>query len=462
MRQDLKIQTISWLFLLLILAGYIFSSCSSEDETPVPSGILPENALVKYLDNADETYSWEVQNSYTLFNASVYELLLTSQKWHDYTWKHQLTVFIPAEIQYNEALLWITGGSIKKGLPSWVSPADPEAIAFGTLSSNNHAVVAILRQTPNQPLFDGLSEDALISYTLNEFNNDGDYSWPLLFPMVKSVVRAMDAVQELSKEKENLDISGFLVSGASKRGWTTWLTGASDTRVKAIAPAVIDILNMPVNLDYQLEVWGDYSEQIQDYVDLGIPQTVNTPQGNDIAVMIDPYSYLSKLTMPKMIFIGTNDPYWPVDAIKHYIDDLPGKNYIHYVANAGHDLNGGEQAINSISAFFLHTIADQTYTECSWEVTETGKDIMMDITGSTNLIEAAYLWSADSEDRDFRDEEWSATSLVAIDNSSVKTTIQYPESGFRAFYIDLEYADLYDRNYTKSTRMFVADDDEIL
>jgi len=219
---------------------------------------------------------------------------------------------------------------------------------------------------------------------------------------------------------------------------------------------------MPVNLDYQLEVWGDYSEQIQDYVDLGIPQTVNTPQGNDIAVMIDPYSYLSKLTMPKMIFIGTNDPYWPVDAIKHYIDDLPGKNYIHYVANAGHDLNGGEQAINSISAFFLHTIADQTYTECSWEVTETGKDIMMDITGSTNLIEAAYLWSADSEDRDFRDEEWSATSLVAIDNSSVKTTIQYPESGFRAFYIDLEYADLYDRNYTKSTRMFVADDDEIL
>ena len=64
-----------------------------------------------------------------------------------------------------------------------------------------------------------------------------------------------------------------MVSGASKRGWTTWLTGASDSRVVAIAPMVIDILNMPVNLDYQVKMWKDYSVQIEDYVKLGIPQT---------------------------------------------------------------------------------------------------------------------------------------------------------------------------------------------
>ena len=279
---------------------------------------------------------------------------------------------------------------------------------------------------------------------------------------MKSAVRAMDAIQEFSAETGSLNISGFFVSGASKRGWTTWLTAASDDRVRAIAPAVIDVLNMPVNLDYQLEAWGDYSVEIQDYVDLGIPQDINTPLGADIATMIDPYSYRSLLTMPKMIFIGTNDPYWPVDAIKHYFDDLPGKNYIHYVANAGHDLNGGEEAIPAIGAFFLNTISNQPYPECSWEVTETGMDIFLNVSGSSDMIQAAYLWSASSLDRDFRDEEWNSMSLELTDNSTTEATVEYPLEGFRAFYVDLEYADLINGNYTISTRMFVADEDEIL
>ncbi len=448
--------------LKLFLTGYVFIQCSPKTDDVEPPIVTPENALSKYLNNSDETYQWEIKNSLKVSDVMVYDLLLTSQKWHEYTWKHQLTIIIPDDVMYDEAFIWITGGSLENDYPKWTGAIDEEALAFGMLARNNHAVTAILRHTPNQPLFNGLTEDALISLTLKNFRNDGDYSWPLLFPMVKSAVRAMDAVQEFAEETENLDITGFLVAGASKRGWTTWLTGASDPRVKAIVPAVIDILNMPVNLDYQLEVWGAYSEQIQDYVNLGIPQAVNSQLGEDLTTMIDPYSYRDRLTMPKMIFIGTNDPYWPVDAIKHYIDDLQGENYIHYVANAGHDLNGGEQAISCIGSFFYNTIANQPYPECSWELTETGTDIILNVTGSTNTIQAAYLWSASSQDRDFRDDTWSSEILEVTDSSTVNTTVEYPETGFRAFYIDLEYTDINQGNYTISTRMFVADEDEIL
>ncbi len=448
--------------LLVFLSALLLTQCSKDTDHVSPPVITPENALDMYVKNLDESYAWEVKSSLKVSGMMVYDLLLTSQEWHGYTWKHQLTVFIPDEVMYDKALLWITGGSLVNGDPVWTYLNDEEALAFASIALSNHAVAAILRQTPNQPLFNGLTEDALISYTLNEFKNDGDYSWPLLFPMVKSAVRAMDAVEEISGEFENVFLTGFLVAGASKRGWTTWLTGASDNRVSAIAPAVIDVLNMPVNLDYQLDVWGEYSPEIQDYVDLGIPQDVHTQLGADIATMIDPYSYRDQLTIPKMIFIGTNDPYWPVDAIKHYFDDLPGKNFIHYVPNAGHDLNGGEEALPVLSAFFFNTLAGQSYPECSWEVSETGTDIVLSVTGTQDLVKEAYLWSADSEDRDFRDETWNAAILPLSDNWQVITTIEYPVSGFRAFYIDLEYTHLNEVNFTISTRMFVADEDEIL
>jgi len=446
---------------LVLLTGIVLFACTKQED-PGTDLTTPENALLHYLNNGDNSYHWELQDSYDILDVKAYDLLLTSQQWREYSWKHQLTICVPSDIQYEGALLWITGGRLQDGLPKWTSRTDEEIWALGIAAKMNRAIVAVLKQTPNQPLYDNLYEDALISYTLHNFQSDGDYSWPLLFPMVKSAVRAMDAVQEFSRETANHEIRGFLVSGASKRGWTTWLSAASDSRVKAIAPAVIDVLNMPKNLDYQLEVWGAYSPEIENYVELGIPQAINTEQGAAIATMIDPYSYRDQLTMPKLILLGTNDPYWPVDAIKHYFNDLKGENFINYTANAGHDLNGGLGALQSINAFFCNTFAPLPYAKCSWQISESGTGVTLQVEGSANEIQAARLWSADSQDRDFRDEQWSSYELDVPDHSTLSAIMSYPETGYRAFYVDLTYSDLYGREYTLSTQMFVTDQDEIL
>ncbi len=435
----------------------ILNSCITK-----PEPVTPETALQNYLQNEDQSFAWNVEESYQIDNLEVYDLQITSQQWREHTWKHTLTVLVPEENNHDGALLFITGGKNKDGNPVIRDGDDDFIKTMAQLAVKNSAMVAIIWQIPNQPLYDDLTEDALISYTLHNFKNDGDFTWPLLFPMVKTAVRAMDAVQAFSKEILSHEISRFVVTGASKRGWTTWLTGANDPRVEAIAPMVIDVLNMPVNLDYQVKVWEEYSAQIEDYVKLGIPQDVHTDSGNLITTMIDPYSYRDKLTMPKLILIGTNDEYWPVDAIKNYIDSIPGENYIHYVPNAGHDLGGGEQALKALSAFFGRTLSGKKYPICKWSITDTGKQLSLSVETTFEEIRGAALWTADSDDRDFRDEVWSSKNINSENLENIEASIGFPESGFRAFYVDLKYSDPNGGEYTKSTRMFVIDDTGLL
>lgn len=425
--------------------------------------LTPETALQGYLNNGDQMFRWEVKESYPLGATTAYSLLVTSQQWHEYIWTHQLTILVPSVNQYDGALLFITGGSNSKGLPNWNGKDDKFLHALAAVAEKNRGIVALLRQTPNQPLAGDLTEDALISYTLHKFKEDGDYSWPLLFPMVKSAVRAMDAVQEFSAAVLKHKVNRFVVSGASKRGWTTWLTGASDPRVVAIAPMVIDILNMPVNLDYQVEMWKDYSVQIQDYVNLGIPQTARTEKGEAITTMVDPYAYRKKLTMPKMIFMGTNDEYWTVDAIKHYIDSIPGQNIIHYVPNVGHSLGDKRQALAGLSAFFGHTLAGRPYPGVNWNLTHDKKGIILKVEGTSDVLVDAILWTTDSEDTDFRDETWQGRSVALKQRKRKLITAEqlWPRQGYRAFYLDLKYKDPNGGEYTESTRMFVADGDEV-
>jgi len=458
-------------FVILLLIPILLStSCRDNSEKKVETAVVeeieisPETALESYLKTTDNSYAWEVKDSFELAEVKAFNLLLTSQTWRDHVWKHQLTVLVPQEIKYDGSLLFITGGHLKDGLPKWTPRDDlDETGPMAQIARKNKAIVSIIRQVPMQPLYDGdLVEDQLISFTLHNYKKDKDPTWPLLFPMVKSAVRGMDAVQEFSKQNFKKNITRFTVAGASKRGWTTWLTGASDERVEAIGPMVIDVLNMPVSLDYHLTAWNEYSEQINDYIKLEIPQTVNSPDGNALTQMIDPYSYREKLTMPKLIFIGTNDEYWPVDAVKNYIKEIPGENYIHYTPNAGHNLDGGESALKALSGFWGQTLAKEPYADLNYELSTDESSATLSVVSGSEDFKNAYLWEADSEDRDFRDEEWKSVKITPSKGKETTQKVTFPKKGFKAFYIDLEYSDENGGTYTKSTRMYLADDDEVL
>src|SRR6187455_2803841 len=108
--------------------------------------LTPETALQGYLNNGDKAYRWELKETYPCGEAKAYNLQLTSQQWHEYIWTHQLTILVPAENRSDAALLFVTGGSNKKGLPNWNGKDDKLVQALGGVAIKNKSIVVLLRQ----------------------------------------------------------------------------------------------------------------------------------------------------------------------------------------------------------------------------------------------------------------------------------------------------------------------------
>ena len=444
------------LFCALILSAL---SCIGYAQTTA------ETALVDYINNGDNNYKWESIDQMQGEGVTAYRLELTSQKWQDIVWRHELVVIIPNVVEHDEALLHISGGSVdtqteKPNLHGW---DDRTIKAMTDIARRCKAVTAILWQVPRQPLFGGKYEDDLLAYTLYRFQTEKDYSWPLLFPMVKSAVKAMDAIEEFVGEKRNKTVDKFVLNGYSKRGWTTWMTaGSGDKRIVAIAPAVIDILNMQVNVPYQRHMFGDYSAQIGDYVNIGLTEQLVTPEGWEVVRMIDPYHYRKNHTMPKMVLLGSNDPYWTADAVKNYIDDIPGKSWTAYSVNAGHGLD--DEAITSLEAFFSQSINGLKYPQMDYKAKESAEDITLQFKADKELLEGVEIWEAISKNKDFRKCEFKPTKVDGVAHlKRFKVGVDYPQSGYKAFVVILKYRHPSKPNatYNISTRMFTADSDEL-
>ncbi|HUH45605.1 MAG TPA: PhoPQ-activated protein PqaA family protein, partial [Arenibacter sp.] len=113
-----------YLFLLLSLA--LLTACKDKTAKPIDSpaiasAVTPETALISYINNDDSHYKWELKDTYTIGESTAYDLLLTSQKWREFVWTHQLTLLVPKEVAHDGALLMITGGRMKDGAPNWTS-----------------------------------------------------------------------------------------------------------------------------------------------------------------------------------------------------------------------------------------------------------------------------------------------------------------------------------------------------
>ncbi len=433
--------------------------------------VFEPTALDRYIRNGDTSYDYTLAQTLPTSGAKVHIINLTSQTWRQGfvdkpVWNHYLVVVEPNILANDTALLFVSGGSSSNSAPT-LSDGDTQALA--ALAVQTQSVTALIEQVPNQPLVfrdetRTRTEDEIIAYTFDKFIETGVEEWPALLPMVKSVVRAMDAIQDFDTQFSK-QVEDFVITGASKRGWTTWLTAAADNRVVGIAPMVIDVLNMDEQMEHHFNVYGYYAEDIHDYVDFDIFDTFGTEAGDALLQIVDPFEYRERLDMPKYLIGASGDQFFLPDSAQFYVDQLLGETHLRYIPNTDHGLGGYSNVIAGLMPWY-QSILDPAVVapEVTWTV-EAANRIRVHVDEEPL---SAKLWFATSVDRDFRiDEElnahdapvWSSITLSPVGDGEFLGEVATPTDAWTGFFIELTMTSPYANPYVFTTEIRVTPDE---
>lgn len=406
-------------------------------------------ALDRYVAQPDDVYRWTLHSTIEGDGYRAHVLDLTSQTWLSAeevdrpVWTHWLTVILPDKVNHDKALLYITGGTNDDPAPTEV----PET--WARMAMETRSVVAVLGMVPNQPLRFADTpdtpryEDDLIAKALVNYVATKDPKWIVRLPMVKSGARAMDAVQAfLNETAGGVSVEEFVVTGGSKRGWTTWLVGVLDERVAAIMPLVIDVLNPDAATRHHYEALGYFSPALRDYVNHGIiPDLTGSEELAAVRTIEDPYSYRhrSRMKIPKYVINAAGDEFFLPDNSQFYYGDLPEEKRLRYVPNVKHNLNGGD-AQESMTAFYQSILTGTPRPRYSWERRADGALVVT----TPDAPRAVNLWHATNPDaRDFRLDTigpaYRSEPLEPQPDGTYLGKVETPADGFTAFFVELVF-----------------------
>lgn len=432
---------------LLLGLTTVLSGAAPQQTTAI--AVTQRTALDSYVHKPDPNFAWKVIREQSADGVTATLIEMTSQKWltekevERPLWTHWVTVVRPARVTSDFGFLFITGGSLGRQ-----PPAQPPAWMVD-MARDTGTVITELRMVPNQPVVfmddparKPRTEDDFIAYTWDKYLRTGDEKWPARLPMTKSAVRAMDTVTAFmaSPEGGGAKVSRFVVAGGSKRGWTTWTTAAVDSRVVAIVPMVIDLLNVETSFVHHWRAYGAWSDAVNDYVEHKIMDWMGTPEFHALMKIEEPFNYRDRLTMPKYIVNASGDQFFLPDSSQFYFDQLLGEKQLRYVPNTGHSLDKTD-AIESVQAFYASVVTGTRRPEIRWSFERDGSIRVV----TKERPEEVRLWQATNpKARNFRIDvigpAYTSTVLQPVGPNTWIGKVDKPAAGWTAFFVEATFA----------------------
>jgi PhoPQ-activated pathogenicity-related protein len=190
----------------------------------------------------------------------------------------------------------------------------------------------------------------MLAWAWKQFMDTRDPEWLPRLPMAKSVMKAMQAVQEYTTQESIAEIDGWLVSGASKRGWTAWMVGAAAEKctwcpkVEALAPIVPIVPNLRQGVHHMWEAYGGFTFAFNDYTAVNFTTQIDDEGTFELFKIVDPMSYISRLDkMPKTVICSSDDEFMMMEWTANWFDDFSknGEMNLWIGANVEHSMATG-------------------------------------------------------------------------------------------------------------------------
>ena len=401
-------------------------------------------SMSNYIESTKNEFSYDIQEVIYEENWTGYHIKMISGEWLDskkvdqVEWWHYVDIIIPKQTTSSTGIMFIDGGEKSEDYFRLDAQSIRNAI-------KTEAVIVNVSNIPFQPLNflsseqDSFEEDDLIAFAWNKFLKQGakqkDVEWLPRFPMTRAIVRAMDLAQEIILQND-IVVKDFVVSGASKRGWTAWTTAAVDSRVKAVVPMVIDMLNLVPSFENHYRSYGEFSPAVQEYVNYNIQDWLGTEEFKVLMSYIEPFSFIDKFTMPKYIINAGSDEFFSTDSWRFYYDKLPGEKIIRYVPNKNHSLDG-RYLTEDLVSYFYRVINDIEIPSLSWNLSDNKLIAELDYDGEYDVS----VWTAKNDNgRDFRlweeGELWEETSIGKFANNKYELNVNSNLKGYKATMIE--------------------------
>ncbi|UTH73086.1 PhoPQ-activated protein PqaA family protein [Chromobacterium sp. IIBBL 290-4] len=317
-------------------------------------------------------------------------------------WEHELKLALPSGRKPGSPVLLYISGGINHAEKGPQPPRD--ALPLAELARGLGIAVAELYYTPNQNLqLDGRAagrEDALVAYSWRKSVDqpEADRFSSLHLPMTQATVAAMDVIQAGLP-----DARAFVLSGSSKRGWTSWLAGLNDQRVQAIVPVVADFWNVRANFAH---VYNSYGKQwplaLRDYAKNRLTDDVlkGGPGLDALLRFEDVVNYPDSMSrLQKYMVSAAGDDFAVPDSGWSYLPAMKGPMQLRYLPNQSHYV-GRAQVSEALRQFMGRWLAGKPLPEASVQGDEGNGRISV---STREPVVRAKLWLARNPDsRDFR------------------------------------------------------------
>lgn len=170
--------------------------------------------------------------------------------------------------------------------------------------------------------------------------------------------------------------------------------------------------------------------------------------------LVDPWNYLAAIKQPKLVIVGTNDPYWPIDSANVYWSSLAGDKYLLYLPNNGHNPTDYVRLFADLAILADHMRTGTPLAKLDWHFQQRAGHVSLRMISDIPPARVR-IWRAYSMTHDFRESLWQ--KIPAFCRSGLCDYTQaIPKHAEMALFGEAEYSRPDEPDYYLSTQVWIG------